>query len=93
MNIQPIARPLPLGRVVATPGVTSGVCPDCALRSLGQHRHHNWGEVCEGDRETNERAVQNGDRVMSVWHDGDTKFWIITEADRSVTTILLPEEY
>ena len=60
------------------------------------HRHCNgdWGDLCDEDREANEDALQNGGRLFSVYHDRKgVKFWIITESDRSATTVLLPNDY
>ena len=60
----------------------------------GHFRSGDWGDVCEEDRKENEFSLENHLRLFSVYHLGDgTKIWIITEADRSVTTILLPSEY
>ena len=63
---------------------------------IALRRHHNgdWGDVCAEDREANETALQTGGRLLSVYHDRmDVKFWIITEADRNTTTVLLPDDY
>jgi hypothetical protein len=63
---------------------------------IALRRHHNgdWGNVCAEDREANETALQLGGRLFSVYHDRkDVKFWIITEADRNTTTVLLPTDY
>jgi hypothetical protein len=91
-----MTAPLPLGRVVATPG---------ALKLLGKARAHpfdllaghaagDWGELCTFDRHQNEIALRDGYRVLSSYETPAGRCWIITEADRSVTTILLlPEEY
>jgi hypothetical protein len=58
------------------------------------HQSGEWGEVGEEDRQENEVSLLKGYRLLSVYRlKDDTKIWIITEADRSVTTILLPEEY
>jgi hypothetical protein len=58
-------------------------------------RHHcgDWGDVCEEDRESNEEALLMQLRIMSSYNFSHDKIWIITEADRSVTTILLPSDY
>ena len=62
--------------------------------ALARHVSGDWGDVCEEDAEENELSVKEGYRIFSVYHaQGGTKFWIITEADRSVTTILLPSDY
>jgi hypothetical protein len=62
--------------------------------ALARHASGDWGEVCEEDRKQNDLALSQELRLFSVYcaRDG-TKFWIITESDRSVTTILLPEDY
>ena len=61
---------------------------------LDRHQRGNWGDVCEEDREANEQALKDGDRLLSVFHGPlGTKFYIITEWDRSYTTVLLPSEY
>ena len=60
---------------------------------LIHHQNGNWGDVCEDDKTSNDEAVLNGDRIMSTYQFNDKKIWIITEHDRSVTTVLLPSEY
>ena len=85
----------PLGRVVATTGalkvlVESGEDP---LSLLSRHCSGDWGELGAHDRRENKLSLKNGWRVLSSYPVGERKVWIITEADRSVTTILLPEEY
>jgi hypothetical protein len=63
-------------------------------RSLGRHMDGDWGEVCQEDEQTNEDALKAGARLMSVYsHVDETKVWVITESDRSATTVLFPEEY
>jgi hypothetical protein len=87
--------PLPLGRVLATPGalrllVEAGGYP---FDLLARHATGDWGELCAFDRLQNEIALREGLRVLSSYQVGEGCVWVITEADRSVTTILLPEEY
>lgn len=86
----------PLGRIVATPGAVE------ALEEAGENpgifikRHvaGDWGDVDEQDRRGNEWSLTHGFRLLSVYTlPTGTKLWIITEADRSSTTILLPSEY
>jgi hypothetical protein len=60
---------------------------------LNKHISGDWGDVCAEDKATNDQALKDGDRVLSAYKVGDVKIWIITEYDRSYTTILLPEEY
>ena len=84
----------PLGQVLSTPGVLDSV-PACeTLQALRRHASGDWGEVCEQDAQENELSLRQGFRLFSVYISKDgIKFYIITEADRSVTTFLLPEEY
>jgi hypothetical protein len=87
--------PLPLGRVVATPGVLkllSEIGED-PFGYIARHAAGDWGELCDFDRRQNEIALREGYRVLSSYPVGRECVWIITEADRSITTILLPEEY
>jgi hypothetical protein len=85
-----------LGQLVATPGALaaferSADNPACFIR---RHVQGDWGELCPDDVQENEFSLQNGFRLLSAYRLKDgTKIWIITEADRSVTTVLLPEEY
>jgi hypothetical protein len=61
---------------------------------LLRHRHGDWGDLDPEDRRANERALRLGDRLLSSYRTRlDAKLWIITEWDRSATTLLLPEEY
>ena len=84
----------PLGRVVATPGVLEKVPPFEIGRFLGRHHEGDWGLVSEEDREENELSLREGFRLLSAYvSSGGVRVWVITEADRSVTTVLLPEEY
>jgi hypothetical protein len=87
--------PLPLGRVVATPGALNLLMDagEDAFHYLARHATGDWGELCSFDRRQNERALREGARVLSSYPVGGERVWVITEADRSVTTILLPKEY
>jgi len=61
---------------------------------LARHVSGNWGDVCAEDKRLNDEAVREGSRILSAYRTtAGVKLWIITEADRSATTILLPEEY
>ena len=83
-----------LGRIVSTPNALSQLTQDDILLAIKRHQAGDWGEVDEHDREENELSLKQGFRLLSVYHSANgTKFWIITEADRSVTTLLLPEDY
>ncbi len=85
----------PLGRCVSTPGALQhlgalGVSP---LELLQRHVSGDWGELSVEDKRANERALLDGTRILSAYTYYCIKFWVITEADRSATTILLPSEY
>jgi hypothetical protein len=87
--------PLPLGWVVATPGALKLLTEARAhpFDYLARHATGDWGDLCDFDRRQNEIALRDGYRVLSSYDVQQGRVWIITEADRSVTTILLPEEY
>lgn len=82
----------PLGRVVITANAHTRLREDVVQASLARHAHGDWGNVCEDDRHENEFSLERGFRLLSVYEDQSETFWIITEADRSVTTILMPED-
>ena len=87
----------PLGQIVATPGALAALekAGQTPLDFLSRHVRGDWGELDEHDRKENELSLKRGVRLLSSYRTGagDAKLWVITEADRSVTTLLLPEEY
>lgn len=85
---------VPLGRVVITPGALATLMPDAAATGLKRHAAADWGDVGKEDQRLNDEALRDGERLLSAYSDcKGTKFWVITEADRSMTTVLLPAEY
>ena len=93
----PIKQPLfALGRLVATPGALELLTrsEQTPLEFLARHSKGDWGECCSEDAKENDFSVKAGFRILSVYntHAGE-RLWVITEADRSVTTLLLPSEY
>lgn len=95
MSNPTIATPkFPLGRLMATPNALNSV-PDGEIQcAIVRHHCGDWGDVCPGDRAANEAALIEGSRLFSVYRTpSGRKFWIITEWDRSLTTVLLPEDY
>ena len=91
-------KPLfPLGRLTATPGAIDAhaATRQTPAEFLRRHQTGDYGVVDEDDKEANDAAVRCGERVFSAYmlNDGETKLWCITEADRSSTCLLLPEEY
>ncbi|HEX8465300.1 MAG TPA: hypothetical protein VF627_11855 [Abditibacterium sp.] len=98
-----LAPIVPLGQVVATPQalaalIKADVSPDVFL---ARHQSGDWGDVGNEDQNANDQALIEGARLLSVYtlppegnsQDGEVKVWVITEWDRSVTTLLLPSEY
>ena len=92
-----VLKPLfDLGQIVGTPGALQALIeaqqpPD---ELLNRHHKGDWGDLCDEDKQENELSVENGFRIFSVYElKNGVKVWVITEWDRSVTTILLPEEY
>ena len=95
---------LSLGQVVATASIHSLMSSDLSFHtfvytSLMRHEDGDWGEVCEEDQESNEMALVSDRRIFSVYECGPVhqeygrKIYVITESDRSVTTVLWPREY
>lgn len=94
-----------LGRIVLTKTVDAKMKSDPAFQrfvtlSLGKHIRNNWGNVSPEDRQRNDEAVNDGGRIHSVYYrpgmkkdEPERAIWIITEADRSATTIIFPDEY
>lgn len=110
MTLMSNAPRFALGQIVATPGALELLeqAGFSALALISRHVHGDWGDCCVEDKATNEAAVRQRMRVMSVYRLVDAEallqtpqdkrsslptLWIITEADRSVTTLLLPSEY
>ncbi len=101
----PATRPQPrfdIGQVYSTSGILDACSGELLVQCLARHQSGDWGNVCDEDKETNEEALRCGDRILSAypldpakpcegW--GDNTLWVITEADRSATTVLLPDEY
>ena len=82
------------GGMYMTPGVREALTTEDILRALSRHSRGDWGDVSKEDAEENERSLREGFRLLSAYcSEQGVKFWVITEADRSATTVLLPEEY
>ena len=82
------------GRILATPGALSLVeCGIDLLEYLKRHLNGDWGDVCDEDKVENLFSLKHGLRLLSAYDTPFGALWIITEADRSVTTFLLPSEY
>ena len=86
----------PFGRVVATPGALHALekAEQLPAEFLDRHVNGDWGEVPDADKQENEISVEQGLRILSAYTTGaGDKIWMLTEADRSATILMLPEEY
>ena len=86
----------PLGHLVATPGALAALADagQSPLEFLARHVRGDWGDLCPEDRRLNDQALRQGTRLLSAYRTAKgVKLWVITEADRSSTCLLLPEEY
>lgn len=84
----------PLGQTVITANAHAVLPPESVLKALARHARADWGELDAEDKAANERALLEGSRLLSAYVTaGGERFYVITEADRSVTTVLLPEDY
>jgi len=92
----------PLGQIVSTPGALDACSHEHRIECLARHASGDWGVICKDDAALNNAALTDGSRILSAYPInpkkpskgyGDNTLWIITEADRSVTTFLLPSEY
>ena len=83
----------PLGQVVITANAAQHVDTIAVHKALRRHAAGDWGDISAEDACENEHSLTAGFRLLSAYGTGERRFWIITEADRSVTTILLPQDY
>lgn len=83
----------PLGQVAITANASQRLGTEEVLSALRRHATGDWGDLCPEDALANNDALHHGGRLFSAYGSGEHRFWIITEADRSVTTVLLPEDY
>lgn len=84
-----------LGNVFATRGAVRycEVHNISILDLIVRHAAGDWGDLCLADRKSNDDAVSNGDRILSAYKFSVGSVWVVTEADRGTTTVLLPDEY
>jgi hypothetical protein len=85
-----------LGELVATPSALAAVeeAGQTPLEFVRRHQCGDFGEVCDADKRENELSIKRGYRILSAYRtSADVRVWLITEADRSATTLLLPSEY
>ena len=83
-----------LGRIVATPNALDCLTQDDIRSGIIRHQAGDWGDLDADDRKENDLALERGSRLLSAYQASNgVTFWIITEADKSSTTVLLPEDY
>jgi hypothetical protein len=83
-----------LGQIVSTANALEQLTQKDISRAIRRHQAGDWGDLDAHDRQVNERGLLDGDRLVSVYHSASgVKFYVITEGDRYVTTVLLPEDY
>lgn len=82
-----------LGQLVTTANAASRLSTEEVMTGLRRHACGDWGDLSPEDTLANDAALQQGGRLFSAYGFGACRFWVITDADRSVTTILLPEDY
>lgn len=85
--------PFPAGQIVLTRRVAEALSHLAIGHLLSRHLHCDWGELCEEDWKLNDAAVRHGERLLSAYNVADQKVFIITEWDRSATTVLFADEY
>jgi hypothetical protein len=94
MTTEMKSRTFALGRLVITPNALQTLNADDVKTAVRRHLSCDWGECCPEDAAENDRALEDELRLFSVYQDRSGQpFWIITEADRSATTVLRPEDY
>jgi hypothetical protein len=83
-----------LGQIVATPNALNHLTQDDIRSGIIRHQSGDWGDLDADDRKENDLALERGTRLLSAYQASNgVKFWIITEADKSSTTVLMPEDY
>ncbi len=83
-----------LGQLGMTPEAYDAIPYEEMLEGINRHLRADWGDLDNDDKAANDRALTNGLRLLSAYTTkSGIKFWIITEADRASTTVLLPEDY
>jgi hypothetical protein len=92
--ILPLSMKFVLGELVITPAALQAVPAEEIYRGIDRHVCGDWGEVSDADRVENEFALRHGLRLLSVYEmQSGVRFWVLTEGDRTATTVLLPGDY
>jgi hypothetical protein len=94
IELKPGLPKFQLGGMYSTPGAIEALSPLEMHTFLSRHHRGDWGDLDEEDKAASDQSLIDGSRLLSAYHSAKgIKVWIITEADRSATTILLPSEY
>jgi hypothetical protein len=88
-----VAGHFPLGQLVITRAAAGRLAPEEIAGAIVRHARGVWGDISPDDAAENELALRESFRLLSAYGRGDRRFWVNTEADRSATTLLLPEDY
>jgi hypothetical protein len=83
----------PLGQLVISTSAIARLTPEEIADGVMRHARGDWGDISPADAAENDLSLREGFRLLSAYDKGDRRFWVITEADRSLTTVLLPEDY
>jgi hypothetical protein len=83
----------PLGQLAITANASLRLTTEEVLTALRRHASGDWGDLCPEDTMENDNALHQGGRLFSAYGQGTHRFWVITETDSSITTVLLPEDY
>ncbi len=83
----------PLGRIIYSGAATLRLRTEEVLTALSRHGQGDWGDLLPEDAIANDLALEKGGRLFSAYGSGRDRFWIITDAARSLTTVLLPDDY
>lgn len=82
-----------LGQIVTTHRIAKTLGFDKIAALISRHHQGDWGDICDDDKHLNQQALNEKDRILSAYQVGDDRVYIITEWDRSVTTVLYSDEY
>ena len=83
----------PLGQLVVSSKAIARLTPEEIADGVIRHARGDWGDVSRADAAENDLSLREGFRLLSAYGQGERRFWVISEADRSLTTVLLPEDY
>ena len=83
----------PLGQLAVTANASLRLATEEVLTALRRHSSGDWGDLCPEDAMANDAALRHGGRLFSAYGQGESRVWIVTEPDRSVTAVLLPDDY